>query len=668
MKTLTINTLCGIKNQLYCQDQSVSSGKEVEIHDNYYDINSLFWSEIFDPQHILELVERAQKELRDDKSPKIKAILQQPDVFIETCFDALNSFDMEAKEKELFQKVETLEILCLLHTKLFSKPFVLTVSQGYILSKFSALDMKNTCLLPFCNPYLDFIKLKIMPQILKYQPDILVFSGVPNLASFAIARLVRLQLPDVFIISNGQESEYYSLRKIRHLLRKNSAFFSVYDCAVITDHPSIITSLEHWYCNKSKNTINNIPDIIYSLDEGENIIETQCMSNLVINSSTDLPNKNINVCNIRAFPHNHCYWNKCSFCGINAKYSMCQNQKWDVPKAGSTINSLYNKGAQKIWLLDEAIPPSIMIKLANYLICHDIKIAWHARTRIEPELIDKKFIQTLALSGLKHILFGFESASDRILKLMEKNRNDFNYLEIAEQLVNEFTANGIKVHFSAILGFPTETEEERHRTTDFLQYLYENNNLFSYNLNIFYLDIGSKIYNKWECFDIISLAFPCAPKYFLENHLDWIGSVNPQQNTSIREDQEVCMKKQFTWYPEGTLINPSTFFAFWEYSRYTLSENVNANETEPLSIRGENKIVLSKWVCQCQLADNSWMLYHLKNHHYVVGGAILRDLLTASRHYESFRLFIDRYPDKYKQRAENLVSQLARKMFFVCPK
>ena len=67
---------------------------------------------------------------------------------------------------------------------------------------------------------------------------------------------------------------YFSLRKISGLLCKNTAFFSVYNCAVLTNDKSIITQIEEWCKDKQNKNLNNIPNIIYSLNSGEKIIKT----------------------------------------------------------------------------------------------------------------------------------------------------------------------------------------------------------------------------------------------------------------------------------------------------------------------------------------------------------------------------------------------------------
>lgn len=666
MRTLEINSLCGIKNQLYCSSQYISTIKKNGITDNYFDINSLFWSEIFDIKHVAEMVEFAKLELKNNESPKIQAVLQQPKLFIDTYINALEVLDGAFEEitpNRLFESLETLEILCHLHSRLYSAPFTLTLPEGYIHSKYSALDLENNCLQPFCNPYFEFINTQVIPAILEFHPDILILTGSPNIASFSIAKLIRMMMPNTFIIASKHESDYYSLQKISGLLLNNSAFFSVYHCVTLFSYPEIISQIELWYSNQAEYTLDNIPYIIYSLDCGKTIIKTP-------NNNFSSQSLNLNplgrdsnyVHNMVAFPESHCYWNKCSFCGINSKYQNKSNYTWDVDKLIMQIKELSIHKISKIWFLDEAVPFGTLKSLAEQIVVQNISIIWHIRTRIEPLFNDYSLAHTLALAGLRHIIFGFESASSRILSLMEKNNGDFNYLTVSEEIVREFTHEGIQVHFSVIFGFPTETDDERNETKMFLTYLQNTYNFFSYNINPFYLDIGSKIYKKWESYNITSLSYPCSPKYFLENHLDWNSSIASDRMTAVHLEKNLIMKRQYDWYPEGALIKPSVFFAFWEFGRFSLMSKpckYNSN-----SIDKKRTIAISSMVSRTQLGSKSWLFYHLCNHHYVIGGTILLKLIESEKQHINFGTFLMRYEGDYRKKADKLLKYMNQMDFF----
>lgn len=70
------------------------------------------------------------------------------------------------------------------------------------------------------------------------------------------------------------------------------------------------------------------------------------------------------------------------------------------------------------------------------------------------------------------------------------------------------------------------------------------------------------MYKRWESFNITSLSYPCAPKYFLENYLDWNSSISPNKFSIVKDEQENTMEIQYYWYPKGALLTPSAFFLF----------------------------------------------------------------------------------------------------------
>ena len=72
----------------------------------------------------------------------------------------------------------------------------------------------------------------------------------------------------------------------------------------------------------------------------------------------------------------------------------------------------------------------------NLLISNGIDMKWHLRTRIESLFLDDDFVALLWQSGLRHILFGLESASARILKMINKTNDCSNYIELCENIVH----------------------------------------------------------------------------------------------------------------------------------------------------------------------------------------------------------------------------------------
>ena len=74
-------------------------------------------------------------------------------------------------------------------------------------------------------------------------------------------------------------------------------------------------------------------------------------------------------------------------------------------------------------------------------------------------------MKTLKESGLTAVFFGLESASERILSLMNKGIK----LDVARRIIKDMHRAGIAVDLGVMYGFPTETEEDIKITLDFLE-------------------------------------------------------------------------------------------------------------------------------------------------------------------------------------------------------
>ena len=90
-------------------------------------------------------------------------------------------------------------------------------------------------------------------------------------------------------------------------------------------------------------------------------------------------------------------------------------------------------------------------------------ILWGCQTRVDA--VDEDTIRAMKHGGCAVIMFGFESGSDRILKVLGKNTTKEQALEAA-RLCKKY---GIMVFANYMLGVPTETTEDLEATLDLLK-------------------------------------------------------------------------------------------------------------------------------------------------------------------------------------------------------
>lgn len=549
MTELVLSNLGGFMNQMYTPNPNVLKENQTFLSENYFDINALFWNDFFSEQKVLTLInilcDRNKFSKDINLSTKEKVILQDPQMFLKHYKNAKKHLlDTNLSAEQTYQFLEIFEMICMLHTFLISSPFKINIENGFLRSKYSSYEMFYNCLLPYRNPYFEFINEKIIPVISKYKPETIWFLGQPNIATFTIARIIKQILPSTFFIICAHSSEFYSMNKIIPLLKQNNILFNIFNCVVLDNNRSTIEKIRKSLINKS--SLTEISDILFTIDGGNTIIQTptaRITTQEEIVNVSELNIKSNFPINIKLFPQNHCYWKKCSFCGINAKYLCPSLEVWDINFAFDTLKKYVNKGVNNFWLLDEAIPPNVLYDLSCLIIKEKMHINWHARSRVDESFTSELICKTFLKAGLKHILFGFESASKRILDSMNKTELP-NYLDVSENIVKNMSKYSISVHFPAIVGYPTETYNERKETYDFLEYLYSTYALFSYNINIFNLDITSKIFREWTTYNITEIHFPCEPKYFLENSLEWDCSFLPIDRQVLEDECEKEMLKR----------------------------------------------------------------------------------------------------------------------------
>ena len=159
-----------------------------------------------------------------------------------------------------------------------------------------------------------------------------------------------------------------------------------------------------------------------------------------------------------------CKWEKCVFCTHHLSYS--KYRAGDLDKVVSDINFLRNThGIQHISFCDEYLSARELGKLAVLLKKHNTDIRWSSFVRAEPEFCSQTFTKQLYESGARLLMFGFESASQKILTAMKKGTNSAHYLPI---LLSCAEAN-IAVRLDFMLGFPGETVKDIKKTFSFIR-------------------------------------------------------------------------------------------------------------------------------------------------------------------------------------------------------
>ncbi len=189
-----------------------------------------------------------------------------------------------------------------------------------------------------------------------------------------------------------------------------------------------------------------------------------------------------------------CYWGKCTFCdyfhGRPAYYRKTAQRVVDE------ICEIINKfGIKTFEFVDEAIPPKYYEEIADELIRRKVDIKYYSMVRLEKGFT-KELFEKLYKSGLRMLDWGFESASERIMKMMNKGIDVSGRYQILENSAKA----GIWNHLFIMFGFPTETKSELEQTIRFLEN--RKDIVDSFTSSVFALRKYSKINQNLEKFKI----------------------------------------------------------------------------------------------------------------------------------------------------------------------
>lgn len=191
-----------------------------------------------------------------------------------------------------------------------------------------------------------------------------------------------------------------------------------------------------------------------------------------------------------------CYWGRCEFCSYRDTKGYKVRDLDLILKHVKILKEKYNR--RILHFIDDSIPPKILQKLAQRFLDEQLNIKYEAYLRL-----DKNFTPDLChllkKSGLRSALFGFESASQRVLNIMKKG---YTVPQIKQVLKNMKEA-GIENVISCLIGFPTETQEEAWESIEFLK---ENRDLYFQAVIVHFGMISDMRYKKDE-FGIEAIDF-----------------------------------------------------------------------------------------------------------------------------------------------------------------
>ena len=316
------------------------------------------------------------------------------------------------------------------------------------------------------NVYRDVYNHILKPAIEEEKPDVIGISIALSqqlFSSMTFCSMIKEQFPGIHITIGGN-----TVTRLRDVLPEIPNLFSLFDTVIMYEGETAFLQLIN--AIGTDKDLSTIPNLIYKDSAGihtSTVTTAEDMSTLPPPDFDGLPldryfvpDKILSYLSTRG-----CYWGKCAFCDHGEGYTAGYRAK-NIDQIIEEINYLKNRyHVNHFHFPDESYPPSLFKKLTKKLIESDLQISWSTHLRFEESLLDSKVWEDARSSGCRFLHMGFETGSERVLRLMGKATTT----EQIRQSLEFSSKHGVWNHVMGFFGFPGETYEDSKSSMQFLE-------------------------------------------------------------------------------------------------------------------------------------------------------------------------------------------------------
>jgi len=355
------------------------------------------------------------------------------------------------------------------------------------------------------NPFIKFFSEEVLPGLIERQPRVLglsVIYGSQLIPALTLGRMVKEALPNCHVTAGGGFLAY-----IGHKLTQAPGMHVCLDSIIFHEGEAPLLAL----CNRLK-----------AAPEGETVDLSEIGGLTWFDRREELQVRNngpahpvkLNeapVPDFRGLPfdlyfspetvipydiNRGCYYGECTFCTLPTVIGPGYRTRnaSTIAKHVAELRDHYD--STHFNFITDCMPPGMIRDLPEALIKSNAGITWWSDARVEPKAYDEHGAQRLYASGCRKLLFGYETATPRLLKLMKKGQS----LKATARVAENCNKAGISVTWYAMVGFPSETREEARATLAFIQ---ENAPAVrEVSLQTFHIDEVAEVYHQPDQFGI----------------------------------------------------------------------------------------------------------------------------------------------------------------------
>jgi anaerobic magnesium-protoporphyrin IX monomethyl ester cyclase len=318
---------------------------------------------------------------------------------------------------------------------------------------------------PQRNIFLDFFRQRVLPDIVREQPDIVGIS-IPTLdqmiAGMTLGHLIKAAGLPCHVTVGGPH-----ISMLRERLPKVPEIFQLFDSAVVFDGETALLRLVE--ALDGDGDLSKVPNLIYRAKRGTVVVRSTPVvvephPNLLPDFD-DLPLERylVPLPVLPMLSAHGCYHGKCGFCnvGYGGPGTFSQLDADLVVEQMLRLHAKY--GARHIFFADEAMTPRNLKVMSARLAEVGSPVHWCGCVRFDAALT-RDLLEHMAEGGCRMLLFGLETAAERTIKRMLKGTK----LPEMSRILRDSTAAGIWNHTFFFFGFPGETMEEAQETVNFV--------------------------------------------------------------------------------------------------------------------------------------------------------------------------------------------------------
>ncbi|MCY2961184.1 MAG: radical SAM protein [Planctomycetota bacterium] len=412
------------------------------------------------------------------------------------------------------------------------------------------------------NPFIAFYRERVLPRLVARKPRVLGLSiiyGSQLVPALTLARLVKAALPDCHITAGGGFLAYIG-QKLMNAPGVDGCLDSLVFhegeapllalCEALRDGRPLgtIGSLS-WFDRSSGHArlVENERGHPIKLDDAPAPDFEGLPFHLYLSPEIVVP-YDVN---------RGCYYGECTFCTLPTVIGPGYRTRSAKTIVDHVIQLRDKLGTSHVNFITDCMPPGLLRDLPEELIARRAGIHWWADARVEPKAYTKEGCERLVESGCRKLLFGFETATPRLLKLMKKGQSLKSVVDVARNC----SEAGISVTFFAMVGFPSETKAEAQATVDFL--VEHADIVREVSLQTFHIDEENHVFRNPAEFSVRIRSDPTAD---LQLYHDYEAEVGMTQGEAA-EMFERMMAALRARYP---LFSGDNIFWFMQKSHYFL--------------------------------------------------------------------------------------------------